>query len=67
MCLSGDGKALFSSSYDYTVRAWDLASGTCRAVLEGHTNWVTCVCMSVDGNFLLSSSDDGTVRVWDWA
>ena len=73
MCVSLDGKSAFKksafspSSNDKTVRAWDLASGRCVAVLKGHTDWVTSVCVSVDGKALYSSSNDKTVRVWDLA
>ncbi len=37
VCVSVDGKALYSSSNDKTVRVWDLATGMCIAVLEGHS------------------------------
>ena len=38
-----------------------------RAVLEGHTRWVTAVCpVTVAGRQLLASGgDDGMVRIWD--
>jgi WD40 repeat protein len=34
---------LFSGSADRTVRAWDATSGSCIYVLEGHTDWVSCL------------------------
>ena len=34
---------IFSGSADRSVRAWDATSGSCLYVLEGHTDWVSCV------------------------
>ena len=65
MAVSPDGKTLFSSSWDNTVRVWDLTSRSCSAVLEGHKSFVYSVAVSPDGKTLFSSSGDKTVRVWD--
>ena len=29
--------------WDKTFKIWDVASGTCKATLAGHSSWVTCV------------------------
>ena len=34
---------IFSGSADRSVRAWDATSGSSLYVLEGHTDWVSCV------------------------
>jgi hypothetical protein len=31
------------SAFRRTVRAWDATSGSCLYVLEGHSDWVSCV------------------------
>jgi len=36
--FSSDGREVVSASNDNTVRIWDVASGECLQVLEGHTN-----------------------------
>ena len=56
VAVSPNGKTLFSSSGDKTVRVWDLTSRSCSAVLEGHTSYVTSVAVSPDGKTLFSSS-----------
>ena len=35
------------------------------AVLEGHSQRVTCLALTGDGSLLLSGSEDQSVRVWD--
>ena len=50
------------------VRVWEVSTGRCLRVLQGHTGSVTGVSLSADGRFALSGSSDHTVRVWelDW-
>lgn len=57
-------RALASSSWDNTVRVWDLDSGAELKVLEGHTNWVTSLAVTSDGHTLISGSRDNTLRFW---
>jgi WD40 repeat protein len=50
---------------DDMLRVWDLASGKCLRVLEGHEDDVQQAVLTPDGRLLLSTSHDGTLRVWD--
>ena len=59
------GQTLASGSDDHTVRLWDVTSGQCLKILQGHTNGVWSVAFSPDGQTLASGSDDHTVRLWD--
>ena len=47
------------------MRIWDINSGTCIHVLEGHSDGVLSVAWSAKGKFALSGSSDSTARIWD--
>ncbi len=49
------------------MRLWDVESGRCLRVLEGHTGGVSSVAWSPDGHRALSGATDQTVRLWDVA
>jgi WD40 repeat protein len=61
---------VISGSRDYTVRVWDLATGTpIGGPFTGHTDWVQSVAAAeLDGRpVVISGSGDRTLRVWDLA
>ncbi|MFE3443151.1 WD40 repeat domain-containing serine/threonine protein kinase [Nocardia sp. NPDC059180] len=66
--FSPDGRFAISGGSDTTVRIWDLGTGNCLTVLEGHGGAVNGVLISADASFALSASGDGTIRRWelDW-
>ncbi|MDY6901159.1 MAG: hypothetical protein SWZ49_24215 [Cyanobacteriota bacterium] len=55
---------IVSCSRDKTIRIWDLYTGECIRILEGHTDWVYCIAISPDGKTLVSCSRDKTVKIW---
>lgn len=63
LSLAIAGDKLFSGSYDYTVKVWNLDTLTRMKTLEGHTDAVRA--LSVADGRLFSGSYDSTVRVWD--
>lgn len=65
VCFSPDGKTLANSSSNFSVRVWDVQSGQCLNILQGHTSWICSVCFSPDGRILATSSQDGTTKLWD--
>jgi hypothetical protein len=65
VAMSADGRLALSGSSDRRVKVWDVESGSCLAILEGHTHWVSSVALSSDGRYALSGSFDKTVRVWN--
>lgn len=46
-------------------RVWDLHTGTCRHVLQGHTGRINALQLSADGKLAATAGEDGTARVWD--
>jgi len=48
-----------------SIRLWNPAEDRQVGLLEGHTDWVTCLSFAPGDNLLASGSDDQTVRVWD--
>jgi tetratricopeptide (TPR) repeat protein len=63
--LIPDGRRAVSASYDKTLRVWDLETGRCLRVMEGHTHFDNCVSVTPDGLRAVSGSRDGALRVWD--
>lgn len=60
-----DGRFVLSGSDDKTLQLWDVATGKCLRIFEGHTSSVKSVAFSPDGHFALSGSWDKTVRLWE--
>ncbi|KAM9843793.1 coronin-7-like isoform 2-T2 [Aulostomus maculatus] len=56
---------LVSSSYDLTVRMWNVETGEQVKLLTGHQDQVFCMAWSPDGKLLASVCKDGKVRIYD--
>lgn len=57
---------IYTGSRDYSVKAWDVESGTCTATYSTPRNIVTTLQSSpTDANLLYQGSEDLFVRVWD--
>jgi small GTP-binding protein len=65
VALSANQRFALSGSHDKTVRLWDLTSGRCLQVLEGHIGYVTRVAWGEDQRHAFSCDHDGGIRVWD--
>jgi len=65
VAISSDGSLVASGSHDRTVRIWDIRTGHCLQVLEGHSNCVWSVAFSPDGKTIASGGDDGTTKLWN--
>lgn len=65
VAFSPDGRRALSGSRDWTVRLWDLGTGSELRRFEGHSMEVTGVAFSPDGLRALSCSKDSTIRLWE--
>jgi small GTP-binding protein len=63
--FSADQRFALSGSFDNTMRLWDVETGQCLRVLEGHENSVSGIAWSPDQRFVLSGGNDRTMRLWD--
>ncbi|XP_039703342.1 F-box and WD repeat domain containing protein 10B isoform X1 [Pteropus medius] len=61
--LCEDENFLLSGSYDLSIRYWDLKSGACIRIFNGHQGTITC--MDLYKNKLVSGSRDCQVKEWD--
>ena len=64
IAFSPDSQRLATGSEDQTIRLWDLQTGECLQILEGHDRFVLSVAYSPDHR-IASGSDDHTIRLWD--
>ncbi|KAM6913724.1 coronin-7 [Lycodopsis pacificus] len=56
---------LASSSYDLSVRLWNLENGEQVKLLTGHQDQIFCMAWSPDGKLLATVCKDGKVRIYD--
>jgi hypothetical protein len=64
VAFSPDGQWLVTGSSDATIRLWQVSSGQCHQIFDGHTDWVSSVAFSPDGQWLATGSGDTTIRLW---
>ncbi|EZG67374.1 guanine nucleotide-binding subunit beta-like protein [Gregarina niphandrodes] len=63
--LSAKGEYLLSTSWDKTMRLWDVKQGTTFRTFIGHTSDVTGGALSMDSRQIISCSRDKTIRLWN--
>ncbi|KAJ1563250.1 hypothetical protein HK096_001771, partial [Nowakowskiella sp. JEL0078] len=64
VAFSPDGGTVVSGSDDYTIRLWDIKSGSSK-VLEGHSGGVNSVAFSADGGTVTSTDLSGISKLWN--
>jgi prepilin-type N-terminal cleavage/methylation domain-containing protein len=62
VAFAPDDKTLASTSYDGTVKLWNVATRRAALTIIGHTGPVTQATFSPDGKLMAATGADGTVR-----
>lgn len=67
IAVSPDSKTLATSSYDNTLRLWDLETGKPKLELRNQADTVEALRFSPDSSLLAAAYKDRTLRLWDAA
>ncbi|GAK57019.1 serine/threonine protein kinase with WD40 repeats [Candidatus Vecturithrix granuli] len=67
VAVTPDGRLAISGSQDTTLRLWDIETGKCLRLFDGHWLAVTSVAITPDARFVISGSEDAALRLWDLA
>jgi small GTP-binding protein len=65
VAFSPDGQLAFTGDKCGVIRIWDVPTGDCLRVFEGHTDSIWAAAWSPDGRLVLSGADDRTLRLWE--
>lgn len=63
--LSADNSFALSSSWDKTIRLWDLRAGKTSKIFVGHTKEIHSVCFSQDNRQIISAGADKAFKLWN--
>jgi len=63
--FSADRERALSSCDDNNMRLWDLKTGRCLRLFQGHTEMIASVAWSDDQKRALTGSNDKSIRLWD--
>ncbi len=60
-----DGRHILTSSYDKTLKLWDLSTGREIRTFSGHGYFIDKMDISPDGKYAISGSWDKTIKLWN--
>jgi WD40 repeat protein len=63
VAISSDGQFLASSSYEKTIKLWDIATGREICTLS-HFDGVFSVALSRDESRLVAGDVSGNIKIW---
>src|SRR5207302_1722391 len=67
VALTRDGRTAVSASDDMRLKVWDIPTGECIQVLEGHSHHITTVAMMPNQTQCVSASQNGEIILWELA
>jgi guanine nucleotide-binding protein subunit beta-2-like 1 protein len=65
LCLSQDSRFALSSSWDCTMRLWDISKGTTTSRFINHTRDVLTTAFSPDNRQIASGGRDKQLKIWN--
>jgi guanine nucleotide-binding protein subunit beta-2-like 1 protein len=65
VALSSDSQFALSSSWDKSLRLWELKSGTCIRKFHDHSKDVLSVAFSPDNRQIVSGGRDNKLKMWN--
>jgi WD40 repeat protein len=65
VAYSPNGQQLASTSWDNTIKIWDVSNGQLLKSMTGHRDKVFKIAYSPNGQQLASASYDNTIKIWD--
>jgi WD40 repeat protein len=64
LAYNSEKRVLISTSYDKTLKIWDINDSSVKISLEGHRSDVSCLCVSKCDKYIVAGSWDNSVTVW---
>ena len=65
LTISNDNCYVISSSWDKTLRLWDIRYGRCMERFVGHTKEIHSVTFSSDNRQIFSGGSEKNIRIWN--
>ena len=63
-CFNSTGNKLATASADGIARVYNVFTGACTALLQGHDNEISKIQFNPQGNKIITASSDQTCKVW---